>query len=249
MCYSGGNRLYMILRKYFNILVGFSVLIVVSLQLVAWAMPASPNVIDRLLSDIIPSEIEGFEFEILPLESIGITLKDIDKHLGHDDIFYGKYTHENFAVNVYVSFWKPGKSPYDLAGYHSPDVCWLSQGWVREDREYAVEKKLGHISLKPVEFGVYSMDGAQTEVLFWHLIGGKPNRYKTAVFHTTMAARFDRMLNMFRDAKRLGIGNPSEQLFIRISSETSFDELWPQADFQRLLVSLKPLGIFEESED
>ena len=236
----------MILRKYFNLLVGFSVLIVVFLQLVAWATPASPNVIDKPLVDIIPSKIEGLEFESLSIAESKVRKALIESDLRYDDVFYGKYMNDDFEVRIYVSFWKPGKSPYDLAGYHSPDVCWLSQGWVREDREYAVEKKLGHMSLKPVECGVYSMDGSQTEVMFWHLIGGKPNRYKNTGFDTSFAARFDRMLNMFRDAKTLGIGNPSEQLFIRISSETPIDELWPQADFQRLLLSLKPLGIFEE---
>ena len=236
----------MIIRKYFNILVGFSVLLVVSLQVVAWFMPASPVRIDRPLAEIIPSEIEGLKFNTLPLAGSRAAEVLAESDLRYDDVFYGEYKNNEFEVRLYVSYWKPGKTPYDLAGYHSPDVCWLKLGWTCEERQYATEKKLGDISLKPVEFGIYSLNGTRTEVLFWHLIGGKPNRYKFAIYDKSMTARFDRMLNMFRDARTIGIGRPSEQLFIRISSDIPFDELWTKPDFQRLLLSLKSLGIFQE---
>ena len=76
---------------------------------------------------------------------------------------------------VYVAYWLPGSEPYSSVAIHNPDSCWVIAGWKIKDRESARKMRLAGFQMKQHEWGIYEKKGADTHVMFWHLLGGEPN--------------------------------------------------------------------------
>lgn len=55
----------------------------------------------------------------------------------------------------------------------------------------------------------------------------------------------ERLPHLFADVRRYGLNLAQEQLFIRISSNVSVDALLRDPAFEKLIETLRPLGIFE----
>jgi exosortase len=137
-------------------------------------------------------------------------------------------------VTLYLAYWAPGQAAVSLVDAHSPDACWPGTGWELEpgaSRREPVE--VGNRTLAPAECRVFSRNGLETRVWFWHLNGGRP-----LAFVDPYSA--PRLLGL---GLRYGFSRPAAQLFVRISSNRPWQEIASQPTVRQFLENLKPLGL------
>ena len=137
-------------------------------------------------------------------------------------------------VTLYLAYWAPGQAPVSLVDAHSPDACWPGTGWELEPKASQREAlQAGDRTLDPAECRVFSRNGLETRVWFWHLNGGRP-----LTFVDPYSA--PRLLGL---GLRYGFSHPEAQLFVRISSNRPWQEIASQPTVRQFLENLKSMGL------
>lgn len=195
------------------------------------------------LEEIPPASIPGWVVEDHPLADSPELQARVDELLQFDEALFRTYTRGTTRIGVYMAYWKPGTMPPRLVGSHSPDVCWVGNGWNRLQRETGVDRSSATLPLLPAEFGVYEKNGTTEHVLFWHLVGGQPWSYYSPEGGQD---RIDAMTDLFT----LGLNQKREQFFIRLSSNQPLDQIWQRDVVQEILqaVQAECFGIYVEAE-
>ncbi len=159
----------------------------------------------------------------------------VESVLHYDDAVCRIYTNGPTQVQVYIAHWLPGKFSPAKVGSHSPDTCWVHNGWEQFERNQGVQRDLAGGTLLPMETGTYKKDGQSVHVIFWHLVGGVPMSYDLVGWENGLAGRIERLPVLVEDFKRFGLDQRKEQLVIRLSSANSFDDLWTDPGFVKFL--------------
>lgn len=167
--------------------------------------------------------------------------------LRFDDYVFRRYSRGGRWFSVYVAHWQPGKMPTRLVAEHTPDRCWVENGWVCDEREYQRPLELAGRALWPTEYRSFRAPGGAGDahhVLFWLMVDGAPYDYRQ---HG----------NVFSHAVRWWSGavdeflrrRPPEHYFIRIASTSSWDELWREPGFLAVMDSVAKLGLYRPGAD
>lgn len=173
--------------------------------------------------------------EELPLGQTEEVVNAVESRLRFDDVLSRVYTNGNTQVGLYIAYWEPGKMPVRLVGVHTPDTCWIQNGWTCTERESNVAKQVAGQPLKPGEFGIYETEYHRQHVLFWHIVGSRIHTYEQQGMHALNAA--------FQDIRQYGLNQRQEQYFIRISSNRPFAEIWDDPGFAQLMEDVASLGL------
>ena len=187
------------------------------------------------LSEIVPDTLSGWQIKDLDISDSPESSNRISKFLNFDDSISRVFKKDDIYVGLYIAYWTPGKTSYRWAGAHTPDTCWVLNGWTREGRKHAVPIEIPSLTLKPAEFGVYSKDGNVQNVHFWHLVGGVPYGYDQEGVPNIFGALID--------IKHHGLNLRQEQFFIRLSSNRPLSELKATPGFDQILNSLSEIGL------
>jgi hypothetical protein len=187
------------------------------------------------LNRTLPLELAGWTSHDLPLAETEETKNAVANILQFDDYFSRIYRSESIEVTLYVAYWKPGKIPPRAVGVHTPDTCWVQNGWTRLSRAHAVPMAGVERAFQPAEFGTYSLRGNTLQVYFWHLVGGKTYSYEQEGLHSLTAP--------LQDMATFGLNQRRDQLFVRLASNVPFDQVWRDPGFARLLEALSKLGL------
>jgi hypothetical protein len=163
----------------------------------------------------------------------------ISDFLNFDDALFRIFKKGDAFVGLYIAYWLPGKASYRWAGAHTPDTCWVQNGWTRLDRKYCVPFQNAETPFQPAEFGIYEKDGSTQNVYFWHLVGGEAFGYEQEGGHNIFAALLD--------IKKHGLNLRKEQFFIRLSSNKKIEELQEIEGFKQILDSLNEIGLAKSS--
>lgn len=213
-----------------------ALLAIVALQLTLALLFEEKQTKKHPLNELIPKQIPGWQSREIPIAQTEELRERVITFLNFDDYISRSYTRGNDHINIYIAYWLPGKTTPRLVGAHTPDTCWIQNGWTRSSREHDVERKLYDIPLKPLEYGTYEKEGDSENVIFWHIVGGKVYTYNQSNLHDIYA--------VFKDIKTFGLRQKREQFFIRISSNLPLDKLWADPGFQDLLQSIAALGLY-----
>ncbi len=83
------------------------------------------------VKDLLPTaaEVPSWTVEYLPIADTPEMKAKVAEALNYDDAVYAIYTHGATRISVYIAYWIPGKMPYRLVAGHTPDVCWVGNGW------------------------------------------------------------------------------------------------------------------------
>lgn len=203
-----------------------------------------PSTITRTgpVSEAIPEHLTGWKGEEVPLAQTEELQNQTQEILRFDEALSYRYTKGNDYLTVYIAYWEPGKVPIRKVGVHTPDTCWVQNGWRREYREYAQVKDVNGVVLQPCEYGLFSIRDHYEHVVFWHLVGGKVHSYQQHGMHD--------LFSPIRDLFSKGLNQKADQYFIRISSNQNINELWNDPGVQELLHAVGKLGAFApEPED
>ena len=119
--------------------------------------PPEPTLNDRLL-EIIPEELNGWKIKDQDMAESPESSERISNFLNFDDALFRIFSKGDTTVGLYIAYWMPGKASYRWAGAHTPDTCWVLNGWTRLEREYAIPLYCNGFEFKPAEFGVYEKD-------------------------------------------------------------------------------------------
>lgn len=152
----------------------------------------------------------------LALGSNDHELVSVKKLLQFSEAIY--YNKDN--LNFYMAYWEPGLMPYDLVGFHSPDVCWVEAGWKKEDE------------------GVFSKNGEFRYVKFYHLVGHNLLNSNNLGYDKSFYARVFRYYVKLKNFFQYGFNARKDQLVIRIDSDI---ELEKNKEYHKLIVNLNEI--------
>lgn len=228
--------------RQFTLIIGSLLLIsVLALKGYFQFVPVPPATLETSISELIPKEIEGWTTTDHDLASSPESSERISNFLNLDDSLFRVFKKGSTQVSVYVAYWKPGKVSYRWAGAHTPDTCWVVNGWERLDRKYCIPFNISNIQFKNAEFGVYEKDRDVQNVYFWHLVGGEPFGYEQKEIPNIFASLID--------IKKYGLNLRQEQFFIRLSSNETIDALTQIEGFNQIIQGLSKLNLSIDSAE
>jgi hypothetical protein len=227
------------MKKLLFILAAAALLGGLSLRVYFALVPPPKPTLDGLLSDIVPEELNGWKIIDQDMAESPESSERISDFLNFDDALFRIFKKDDTFVGLYIAYWLPGKASYRWAGAHTPDTCWVQNGWTRLDRKYCIPFENEETPFQPAEFGIYEKDGSTQNVYFWHLVGGEAFGYEQEGGHNIFAALLD--------IKKYGLNLRNEQFFIRLSSNKKVEELKKVGGFNQILDSLNEIGLAKAS--
>jgi len=191
------------------------------------------------LAELVPTALAGWSGQDVPLGATEYLAGEAKKTLDYDDMVNREYVRGTVTFGVYVAYWTPGKVPYQVVAVHTPDCCWISNGWECLDMRFQQREAFSGGALKPAEWRLFKPPdgGPPTYVLFWQLVDGRLFDY---------GRRFNAITSPSMQWKvkeqQLLHGN-GEQYFIRLTSSVPFEDLSSDPGFDEVLASLAKLGL------
>lgn len=210
----------------------------------AFLVPDVEPTIDQTLEEMIPPSLPGWSSNQVPLSNTPEGVDRVLQVLDLDDVYSREYVRGDVRVMVYAAYWFPGSEPYSAVAIHNPDSCWVIAGWEIEERENNRLTSLAGVDLKEHEYGVYTKDGATAHVMFWHLLGGEPNKYiKHMLWTSSGLDSIKRQFYFIFSMYQMGLNLGQDQLFVRLSSNKSFEELEALGYLDQIFDHLSALGL------
>lgn len=198
-------------------------------------VPPPEATLETPLAKVFPQQLTGWQVKDMDMADSPEMIARVTKFLKFDDAIFRVYEKGDTFVGLYVAYWKPGTASYRWAGAHTPDTCWVQNGWFCTKRNHKVPFKHGNSSFQPAEFGIYQKKGSSQQVYFWHLVGGEAMTYKQHDSHNIWGALVD--------VREHGFDLRQEQFFIRLSSNKSLSVLKQDPEFSNILDGLLTIGL------
>lgn len=163
--------------------------------------------------------------------------------LNFDDYAYRIYRKGGRSFGVYVAYWAPGRMPTHKVASHTPDRCWVENGWKCDEYRFAVPVSAGEEPLKPAEWRKFSPPGGggTQYVLYWHLVGDELYDYGERLNTRPHPVKW------VRDSISYALKGSQGQYFIRLTSDRPMDDLLIDPSLASLWESLATLGLGRES--
>lgn len=191
------------------------------------------------LAEVLPDKLPGWKIQDLEIADTPEASARVSRFLNFDDAVFRAFVNQNAEVGLYIAYWSPGKASYRWAGAHTPDTCWVLNGWKCAKREYSIPFQHGSIQFQPAEYGIYETETDRQNVYFWHLVGNQAYAYKQQGVPNVFSALID--------VRNHGLNLRKEQFFIRLSSNKTIDQLKQIDGFSEILDSLANLGLADEN--
>ncbi|MDX2187237.1 MAG: exosortase-associated EpsI family protein [Opitutaceae bacterium] len=186
------------------------------------------------LRALFPTSAFGWQGRDLPLAQTESAVDQAEKILRFDEFIFRSYQKQGLEFSVYVAFWSPGRIAAREVAFHIPDKCWVAAGWKRQSATYDHPVAIGGHTLAPAQLRQFSAAGSVQNVLYWHIFNGN------AIIYNRDGSPSD--LSMLTDLARHGLNLKGEQYFIRVSSSTSFEELFKDEGFVQVMELIAELG-------
>jgi len=194
------------------------------------------------LGNIIPDSVDGWTCEEIPLGSSEATSESAMKMLKLDDFVQRKYSRNGQTITVYVAYWQPGKMDTRLVASHTPDRCWVENGWKCVQTRHADVLELDGLATAPAEFRVFDIEGHMSVVYYWLMVNGQ-----LYVFGNRLNS-YPEPADFLRDFFREMVKGRPEQYFVRISSSLSDESLRSEPLFRQIMECLEITGISSRTD-
>jgi hypothetical protein len=215
------------------------VVALVGLNIYITLKPAPKPAINQPLKDLLPPAPTGWKYKDEDIANTPEEKEQAEEVLHFDDAVYRVYSNGQTNLGIYIAHWMPGKFSSEKVGAHSPDTCWVHNGWDKlPGGQQGVEQQVAGGTLKKMETGTYVKDSQKVYVIFWHLVGQEPVFYDLTGWNNGLAGRIERLPALLSDFAQFGLDQRKEQLVLRISSDVPFDELWTDAGFATFMDQL-----------
>lgn len=162
------------------------------------------------LEQVLPSETEipGWVITREELAATPELRNVVVRALNFDDAVHVSFRRGVERISLYIAYWKPGRMPHRSIAGHTPDICWVGNGWEVLD----VSPHAAWVKNFPAEQRTMHQAGVIEHVVFWHLVGGRVHSYGKGKppWHA-----------MFGDLIERGFKQREEQVFVRISATSA----------------------------
>ena len=216
------------------------VLLFVALGLQIWPVHGSKasSGKGKHLASMLPEALAGIKSRALELGTTENVRAAVERTLQYDDVLYREYRVGEATVTVYAAYWGPARMPTQLVASHTPDRCWVSNGWACEQSRHNVTSGITGDSFMPAEWRLFKAPaGPKLHVIFWHLVGDEIYDYGERLNRVPSVWRW------WRDAATQIFKAPPEQYFIRVTSDIPFEKLQADPAWRELLRALGHLGL------
>ncbi len=168
------------------------------------------------LAKLLPEEISGWAVENRPVADSPEMLKTVERVLDYDSAIFRIYKQGGVEISVYAAYWLPAKVPVTQVDAHTPDICWVANGWKMSKRQPLASQAVDGLSVPVPNVRDFQVSGQALSVIYWH-INGSELRQGDSVWEATLsaAARVKRRIAQF---KNIIFSPPDQQLFVRVSS-------------------------------
>ena len=193
------------------------------------------------LANQLPKSVQGWRVRSLALGETESVRNAVEKTLNYDDALYLEYAKNGVTVGVYVAYWGAGRMPTQLVYSHTPDRCWVENGWTCRETRYAEPVSMAGVALQSAEWRQFLPPGGGKPVYvrYWHLVAGK------VYAHGARLNTIPHPLHWWRDVVKDAIRGRPEQYFIRLSANVPFETFWDDPGFAEVLRGLAGLGLAE----
>lgn len=195
------------------------------------------------LKNVIPQQWDGWKVEDKPLASTEAQVEIAEGILDLSDFVNREYTRGSLNIHVYVAYWKPKTKAVRHVQSHTPDVCWVRNGWTLEadESQFSVSRSIEGKPLFPAEMRTLTADENYTQhVAYWHVIGDE------IYVNRTKAGQWDRW-DPIKTLMKYGLHQQKEQFFVRINSNQPIDQIWDLPLMQEILRDLADLTLAPKS--
>ena len=203
------------------------------------------------LATNIPAEIGSTVSKDIPLAQTEEVLRATENLLALSDFLNREYTlPDGRTFTVYVAYWEPNKTTIINASSHTPDRCWVSNGWEssKEHRINGKEIEIDGKKLMPAYSREYSIKANATKtfkrkVWFWFVTDGMAYDYKTE------DNRFPNPFIWLKNTISESLMGYPEMYFIRVDSQYDLDELLKNKDFKAIMDKLGQLILYKPTSE
>jgi hypothetical protein len=197
---------------------GLALLLLAAMGIIAYAgsrQAAQVRQFRGRVSDLLPRQLPGWNRLERPIADTPEMKAAVNELLNFNDAVYIEYTQGPARVSVYLAYWEPGRMSARLIAGHTPDVCWVGNGWVDESARIT-EATPPPEAYREAERRVFSLNGTREYVWYWHIVG-------TTVRSPRLQAQ-NPMTGIWDDLMGRGLNQREEQFFVRISSDRPLSE-------------------------
>lgn len=233
------HRVHLLMKRFALVLLVCTLVSAMALQLFGVGQSRGKPVQKDLVALLPTGGNLGWSMEDLPLGNTESMQNNVEKRLNFDSFIFRRYTRGNANIAIYLAYWGPDRMDTRLVASHTPDRCWVENGWQCTDKAFGTELDVGGVQTKPAQGRtfIYPSTNDVQHVFYWHLVGDKVYDYGERL------NKFPDPIQYFRDfAQQLKNGRP-EQYFIRISSSIPSEQLLHEPLFEDLIASLAPIGL------
>ena len=195
------------------------------------------------LKTAIPAETSGWTSKDGELGDTEEVQRAAEKVLNVTDYVNRSYSRDGSESTVYVAYWKPDTMEIHRASSHSPDRCWVANGWknLEDKKSEFPHLDIGGHRLYGGFSRAYSISTergtVKRYVWYWHIVDGKPYEYgKSDNFAPTFS-------NWLKGVFSAAVEGMPEQYFIRVDSSVPLEELKSDAGFAEVMKSLGKLAL------
>ena len=101
-------------------------------------IPPPKASLHQRLSSLFPANFNQWEIVDQDIAESPESSARISDFLNFDDVINRIYKKKSLRIGLYIAYWTPGKASYRWAGAHTPDTCWILNGWTCKQREHGV---------------------------------------------------------------------------------------------------------------
>ena len=201
------------------------------------------------LEKYIPQKILGATSIDKPLGETEEVVKAAESILLVSDFLNREYTLSNGEkVSVYISYWMKAKETLERATTHTPDRCWVRNGWQcnPKTRNTADVIDVDGKQLKPAIYGEYTIAGNGQKhtryVWYWFLADGEVYQFEGKNY-------IPNPFTWLKNALTATVEETPEMYFIRIDSDKPLEHLRNNKEFKQILSHLGDMILFNNSKD
>ncbi len=201
----------------------------------------------------IPDKFMGATSVEKPLGATEEVSRASEKILNVSDYLHREYTlSSGKKFTLYISYWEPGKEPIQMASTHTPDRCWVNNGWTCNNQTRRVDDVIKidgtDRKLKPARYGEYTFSSSQdileTQIRYtwyWFIVDG-------VVYEFSKTNRFLSPYLWIKSTFKYMEQKTLEMYFVRVDADFPVDILRVDKEFQQLLTYLGNMILFEDAK-
>lgn len=207
-------------------------------------------VASNFLSSKIPAKFDNVFSTEKPLGDTEEVTKATEKQLVVSDYLNREYTlSDGRKFTLYISYWMPSREVIERASAHTPDRCWIENGWRcnEKTRRFSDVIEVAGKKIMPARYGEYAIQKGGVDkpyvryVWYWFVADGK-------IYEYTKSNYFPGPIQWLKNSFVSATEGAPEMFFVRIDADYPLDDIRNNKEFLSLLEKLGEMVLFEKQK-